>query len=133
MVGDDTRGQDGVVPDETPLRIVVADNDRGALELLLTDLRLEGHDIVGRSLDGATAIDLCLALQPDVAVIDHRMPPGPHGAEVAERLAVEAPGVRVIVFTNYQDVELVERVRASGATYLPKGNLRALRRAVAGG
>lgn len=112
--------------------MVVADNDPDALELVLTDLRLEGHDIVGSCLDGATAIELCKRLQPDVAVIDHRMPPGPHGLEVAERLAHDAPSVRVVVFTNYQDAGLVAAVRASGATYLPKGNLRALRRAVAG-
>ncbi len=114
------------------VRVVVADNDPSALELAVTDLRLEGHDVVGSCLDGATALDLCLRLRPDVAVIDHRMPPGPHGLEVAQRLAVEAPEIRVIVFTNYQDRALIEAVREAGATYLPKGNLRLLRRAVAG-
>jgi len=114
------------------LRVVVVDNDPDALELVLTDLRLEGHDIVGSCLDGATAIELCERLQPDVAVVDHRMPPGPHGLEVAQTLAKTAPEVRVIVFTNYQDRVLIEAVRASGATYLPKGNLRLLRRAVIG-
>ncbi len=114
------------------LRVVVADNDPDALELVLTDLRLEGHDIVGASLDGATAIQLCERLRPDVAVIDHRMPPGPHGLEVAQVLAQSAPEVRVIIFTNYQDRKLIDAVRASGATYLPKGNLRLLRRAVTG-
>jgi len=120
------------VVDQRPRRVVVADNDAAALDLVLTDLRLEGHEVVGSCLDGATAIRLCLDLRPDIAVIDHRMPPGPHGVEVAERLALDAPDVRVIVFTNYQDTDLIERVRASGATYLPKGNLRALRRAVNG-
>ena len=38
-------------------RVVVADNDRGALELVLTDLSLEGHDIVGAAV---------LALRPSV-------------------------------------------------------------------
>lgn len=114
------------------LRVVVADNDPDALDLVLTDLRLEGHDIVGSCLDGTTAIELCERLRPDVAVIDHRMPPGPHGLEVAQRLQVEAPDVRVIVFTNYQDRALIDAVRASGATYLPKGNLRLLRQAVVG-
>jgi AmiR/NasT family two-component response regulator len=114
------------------LRLVVADNDPSALELVLTDLAFEGHDIVGSSLDGASAIELCLELRPDVAVIDHRMPPGPNGLDVAQRLARDAPEIRVIVFTNYQDVTLIEAVRATGATYLPKGNLRLLRSAVAG-
>jgi len=114
------------------LRVVVVDNDPDALELVLTDLRLEGHDIVGSGLDGTTAIELCERLRPDVAVIDHRMPPGPHGLEVAETLARTAPEVRVIIFTNYQGRALIDGVRASGATYLPKGNLRLLRRAVLG-
>jgi CheY-like chemotaxis protein len=113
-----------------PRRVVVIDNDAAALELVVTDLGLEGHEIVATGTDGTTAIELCCALRPDVAVVDHRMPPGPHGLEVAQRLATEAPEVRVIVFTNYQDAELVAAIRESGATYLPKGNLRALRRAV---
>ena len=112
------------------LRVVVVDNDEAALELVVTDLRLEGHDVVGTALDGTTALEVCRELQPDVAVIDHRMPPGPHGLEVAQRLATDQPEARVIVFTNYQDPELVAGIRASGAMYLPKGNLRALRRAV---
>lgn len=132
MVGDVTRGQDGGVTATRALRVVVADNDPGALDLVVTDLHLEGHEIVGQCSNGATALALCLRERPDVAVLDHRMPPGPHGLEVAQRLADDAPGVRVIVFTNYQDADLVADVRACGATYLPKGSLRALRRAVLG-
>lgn len=114
------------------LRVVVVDNDPAALELVVTDLRLEGHEIVGVATDGASGLDLCLAQRPDVAVIDHRMPPGPHGVEVAEQLRAELPGTRVVLYTNYQDADLVARARAAGATYLPKGSLRALRLAVAG-
>ena len=112
------------------LRVVVADNDPGALDLTATDLDLEGHDVVARCLDGAGALDACLRLRPDVAVLDHRMPPGPFGLDVARRLAVVAPEVGVVVCTNYQDAELVRDLRAAGAAYVPKGNLRLLRRAV---
>jgi DNA-binding NarL/FixJ family response regulator len=118
------------VPNRSTLRVVVADNDPDALELVTTDLELEGHQIVGSCADGDTAVALCLAEHPNVAVIDHRMPPGPHGLEVAQRLAREAPDVRVIVYTNYQDARLIEGVRACGAVYLPKGSLRTLRSAV---
>lgn len=120
------------MPPSPPLRVVVVDNDPGALELVLTDLGLEGHDIVASCLDGASAIERCVALRPDVAVVDHRMPPGPHGLEVAQVLAEQAPGVRVVVFSNYQDQTLIDAVRATGATFVAKGNLRLLRRAVMG-
>ena len=121
------------MPDDPSLRVVVVDNDNAALELVVTDLRLEGHDVVGTALDGSSALELCRTLHPDVVVLDHRMPPGPHGLEVAQRLATEVPDTRVIVFTNYQEPELVAGIEAAGATYLPKGNLRALRRAVGAG
>jgi CheY-like chemotaxis protein len=112
------------------LRVVVVDNDPAALDLAVTDLSLEGHDVVATCLDGTTALEACTTLHPDVVVLDHRMPPGPHGLEVARRLATEAPDVRVVVFTNYQDADLIAAIKATGATYLAKGNLRALRRAV---
>ena len=119
--------------EDLSLRVVVVDNDAAALELVVTDLRLEGHDVVATALDGASALELCRSLRPDVVVLDHRMPPGPHGLEVAQVLAADVPDARVIVFTNYQEPELVAQVEATGATYLPKGNLRALRRAVGDG
>src|SRR5690606_11890245 len=112
------------------LRLVVADNDPAALDLAVTDLTLEGHEVVAAVLDGASALAACVEHRPDVAVVDHRMPPGPHGLEVAERLAAEQPEVGVVVFTNYQDRELIDAIGAAGALYIPKGSLRRLRRGV---
>jgi len=112
------------------LRLVVADNDPDALDLVVTDLTLEGHHVVAACLRGAEALERCLVERPDVAVLDHRMAPGPHGLEVAQRLAVEAPSVGVVLYTNYEDAELVRGARACGAVYLQKGDLRRLRRAV---
>ena len=112
------------------LRVVVADNDPAALDLVVTDLALEGHEVVAAVLDGGAAIEACQAHRPDVVVLDHRMPPGPHGLEVAQRLAAEQPEVGVVVFTNYQDRALIEGIAAAGALYIPKGSLRRLRRGV---
>ena len=113
-----------------PLRIVVVDNDPDALDLAVTDLGFEGHEIVGWGKSGTEALELVANERPDVLVVDHRMPPGPWGADVAEQVAQAYPSTRVIVYSNYRSAELSRRVRASGATFLPKGNIRALRRAV---
>lgn len=111
-------------------RVVVADNDPGALELVVTDLRLEGHEIVGAAADGDEALRLVTVLRPDVVVLDHRMPPGPWGIDVAEQVRRTHPGMVVIVYSNYQSAELIERSAAGGIRFVPKGNLRTLRRAV---
>lgn len=114
-------------------RVVVVDNDPDALELACTDLRLEGHDVVGSGRDGDAALRLVAETDPDVLVVDHRMPPGLFGLEVARRVTRDHPRVRVILYSNYQDTELVRAARATGAVFLPKGNLRRLRRAVSDG
>ena len=115
-----------------PKRVVVVDNDPDALELVVLDLGLEGHEIVGTALDGATALELVGTASPDVLVIDHRMPPGLWGLEVAEIVHREHPDVEVVLYTNYRSAELEARSTSAGARLVPKGNLRTLRRAVAG-
>ncbi len=110
-------------------RIVVADNDLDALDLALTDLRLEGHDVYG-ALDAADAAALVDTVSPDVVVLDYRMPPGITGLELAERLRKESPDLRVVIYSNYQKVELRAQAATIGVPFLAKGNLRALRAAV---
>lgn len=113
-----------------PRRVVIVDNDPSARDLAVLDLGLEGHDVVGSGTDAEDALRLVEETAPDVLVVDHRMPPGLTGTQVAEHVARQHPAVRVVVYTNYQDPDVVRAVEASGATYVPKGNLRTLRRAV---
>jgi AmiR/NasT family two-component response regulator len=108
------------------LRVVVADNDPDALDLVDLDLALEGHDIVGRARNGAEAIELCRTLTPDMLVVDLRMPPGPDGVAVVSELAGQ-PGLSMIIYTNYRDTRLAARAKRAGAAYLLKGDLRTLR------
>lgn len=113
-------------------RVLVVDNDPDALELVALDLALEGHEIVGTALDGDSALTLVDELEPDVLVVDHRMPPGPWGMEVAAVVRARHPDVEVIVYSNYQSSELLARSSELGVHFVPKGNLRTLRRAVTG-
>ena len=110
-------------------RVVIADNDQDALDLLILDLRLEGHEIVGTALNGDDAIALCESARPDVLVVDYRMPPGPSGMDVA--LAVRPIGLHVVVYTNYLDAGLRARAAKAGVTFRQKGQLTALRRVLA--
>jgi CheY-like chemotaxis protein len=109
------------------LRVVVADNDQDALDLVVLDLTLEKHTVVGTATQGEDAVALCRSLRPDVLVVDYRMPPGPNGIEVL-RAVRDLPGLRVVVYSNYSDLRLREQAARLGGVYLQKGQLSALRR-----
>jgi DNA-binding NtrC family response regulator len=112
------------------VRVVIADNDRDALDLIALDLRLEGHDVAAAVADGEDAVAACDRERPDVLVVDYRMPPGLNGVEVAKLVLAEATAHRVIVYSNYQDPKVIKAATRAGAHWLQKGNLAALRRAV---
>ena len=126
----DGRGAQRAGSVRTVARVLVADNDPDALELALLDLRLEGHIVAGVP-DGQSVFASIDPFAPDVVVLDHRMPPGPTGLQVAQRLRVEHPGLRVLIYSNYQDAELVASAAQVGVAFLPKGHLHTLRAAVA--
>lgn len=112
------------------MRLVIVDNDPVALDLAVTDLALEGHEIVATGTDGEQAVTCCAIHQPDVLVIDLRMPPGIDGIEAAARVLAVQPGLRVVLHTNHVERRALARAEQLGAVYLLKGDLRALRRAV---
>ncbi|MDQ1375500.1 MAG: Response regulator receiver domain [Actinomycetota bacterium] len=100
------------------------------MDLLVADLRAEGHDVLATAPGGDAALELCVVHRPDVLVIDYRMPPGPNGLDIAEQMRGIAPDVAVVLYTNYRGRDLKRRAERLGASYLLKGNIRALRRAV---
>ena len=110
------------------MRLVIADNDSEALDLLVIDLKLEGHDVVGTAYGGERALELCRELKPDALVVDFRMPPGPNGVQVATAMRAEMPDIRVVLYTNYMNAQVARGARKAGAILIEKGNLRALRR-----
>jgi DNA-binding NarL/FixJ family response regulator len=112
------------------LRLVLLDNDPAVLDLLSLDLGLEGHEILASVTERAAACQACVDLHPDVLVVDLRLGPGADGIEVARSVA--GPGLRIVLYTNYVNAAVVDRATRVGITVVEKGNLGALRRAVAG-
>ena len=103
------------------VRVVVADDQTVVREGLALLLGLMADiEVVGTATDGVEAVERVLELQPDVALLDLRMP---HldGVAAAQRLAEATPSVAVVVLTTYADDESVlAALRAGARGYLTK-------------
>ena len=98
-----------------PVRVVIVeDNDtfRQTLELLF-GLRDE-LDVVGSASSGDDAPALCKRLDPDVVLMDYRMP-GLNGAEATRAVRAASPRSHVVCLTASVTKEEVEEVFAAGA------------------
>ncbi len=107
------------------IRVVIADDHMVVREGLR--LILEGHDeftLVGDAADGAAAVALVAELQPDVALIDLRMP-GMGGLEAVAQIHRAWPRVALVILTTYNDDELMLQALQAGARgYLIKDTTR---------
>jgi two-component system, NarL family, nitrate/nitrite response regulator NarL len=76
-------------------------------------------EVVGQASDGASALAGIVEHQPDVALLDVRMP-GLSGIEICRRLQQEgtAPRVRIVLITGTPDPVLTSQAAAAGAVAL---------------
>jgi CheY-like chemotaxis protein len=108
-----------------PLRVLLVDDDPAFAELIKTLLRLDGIELLDHALDGAEGVELTLSLEPDVVLMDIRMPVM-DGFEATRRIVGAIPGARVLVVSSSRHLEDAERAREAGAVgYLPKDRVTA--------
>ncbi len=95
------------------MRVLIAEDEALIRMDLREMLEEEGHEVVGEARDGAEAIELARALEPDVVFMDINMP-RVSGLEAAETLGEErvAP---VVMVTAFSQADYVERASAAGA------------------
>jgi DNA-binding NarL/FixJ family response regulator len=71
--------------------------------------------VVGEADDGLTAVQGVMATYPDVAVLDVSMP-GMSGAQAAEELRKQRPGVKVLALSAHEDRGYVDQMFSVGAS-----------------
>ncbi|WP_433066668.1 response regulator [Dactylosporangium sp. CS-033363] len=85
----------------------------------MLDLAEDLH-VVGEAASGDEAWTLTATLQPDVVLMDLRMP-GVDGTEATARITARFPGVRVLVLTTYDtDEDILRAIEAGAVGYLLK-------------
>jgi len=119
------------------ITLVIAEDHevvRRGLRSLLAGTEIE---IIGEAATGEKALELSLRLQPDVVLLDVRLPNG-DGLNVLGRLKLERPEQAVLFLSTYDNPTYVARAVAMGAAgYLLKGAdrdhlLDAIRKVAAG-
>jgi DNA-binding NarL/FixJ family response regulator len=103
------------------LRVLVVDDDAALREALCDLLTDEGFDVVGEAGDGSTAVALARDREPDVVLVDYRMP-GMDGLEAISLMKTEAPLLQAVMLTAYDDETLsLEAERTEVYCLLVKG------------
>jgi EAL domain-containing protein (putative c-di-GMP-specific phosphodiesterase class I)/CheY-like chemotaxis protein len=109
--------------DQRFIRVVVADDEEMVVDVLRA---LVGSDpslrFVGAAFDAERAIDLVLEEQPDVVLLDVRMPGG-GGQRATREISERSPSTKIIGLSAHRDADVVIAMIAAGAHgYVPKGD-----------
>jgi len=103
-----------------PIKILLADDDATIRKLFGKRLSMMGHEIVGEAVNGQEAVDLFKKLRPDILLLDINMPVK-NGVVALREIMDEFHDACVIMFTSFQDMELVEDCITAGAVnYISK-------------
>jgi len=101
------------------LRVVIADDDGVTLMVLRKTLTELGHQVVGEAADGVQAVALVKEQNPDLAILDIRMPT--MDGLSASRAIQETHPTAVIVLSAYSEAGLGSQAADAGAdAYLVK-------------
>ena len=108
-------------PGPAPIRVLIADDQRVVREGLSMLIGLiDDVKVVGVACDGAEAVRLAEAQQPDVVLMDLRMP-DLDGIAATAQLRERLPAARVLVLTTYADEDaIVPALQAGARGYLTK-------------
>ncbi len=106
-----------------PLHVLIADDHpvfRAGLRMLIE--QQDDMECVAEAATAQQAVDRAIALKPDVAVIDLRMPDGT-GIWATRRIAADVPGAAVLLLTMHEDQEsVIAAIHAGARGYAVKGS-----------
>lgn len=97
----------------TPARVLVAEDETLIRLDIVETLTGAGFDVVGEAADGEEAVALALELEPDLCVMDVKMPKM-DGITAAEQILKEL-SCAVVMLTAFSSREVVERASEAGA------------------
>jgi DNA-binding NarL/FixJ family response regulator len=109
---------------DTPLRIVIAEDDGNLAALVEENLDSDGRFIVvGRATNGDEAVRVCEETAPDIVLMDIGLP-GLDGIDATRVIHQRDAGQHVVIYTGSDEYANVARAEDAGAAgYLHKSAL----------
>jgi CheY-like chemotaxis protein len=102
------------------VRLLLAEDTEHVRKMLVDILKLHGFEIVAAAGDGEAAVKAVDAADPDVVVMDLKMPVL-DGLEAARRIRSVRPDQQIILYSAYVDDVVEARAREAGVTVcIPK-------------
>jgi CheY-like chemotaxis protein len=96
-----------------PIRVLVVDDAPHVRRMLASMLELEGFEVVAEAGDAGEAVARAEETDPDVVVVDYRMP-GTDGIEAARRIRDRRPEQVTVLYTAFVDGDLERRAAEAG-------------------
>jgi DNA-binding NarL/FixJ family response regulator len=98
---------------DAPVKVMVVDDTEHVRRMLRNMLELDGFEVVAEAGSGTEAVDGVAAADPDVVVLDYKMP-DVDGLETAERIRAARPEQVMIMYTAFVDSGLQQRAKEVG-------------------
>jgi len=92
--------------------ILIVDDQKGVRRLLEEVFKKDGW-VVSTAVDGSAAVDMALQLEPDIILMDMKMP-NMNGLEAAQSIINQNPALSIIMMTAYGEMEVVQAALDSG-------------------
>jgi len=103
------------------ITVLVADDHpivRGGIVALLQSA--DDIEVLGEAATGLEAVERAIELEPQLVLMDLRMP-GIDGDEATARILAAKPGIRIVVLTTYEtDTSILSAIEAGASGYLLK-------------
>ncbi len=106
-------------------RVLLVEDDGFTRMLLCSQLREMGHEVVADVATAAEGIAVLKVSQPDLAILDLDLGPGPTGVDLAYAIRKALPRTGILMLSTYVDIRLIGDFRPLpvGAVFMVKRSL----------
>ena len=96
------------------IKVVIADDHQALIDGISLSIKNEADiQVVGHANDGNEVISVIQKTQPDVLILDIRMP-NCDGMQASKKIKKDFPAVKIIIFSMFDQIEIIHEMRTIG-------------------